>query len=704
MNKQNENIKQLSEQILEFLLDYKSKNPTFTFSLRQRNSAQNTEENRLANGQWFQGSDYIYVPLFNRGDNARKIKTIGFVVWINEQGGIGRNYLEISFKSGDYTDEEITFHKEIAHYAGVKLNDTNHGQKDYPTTDVWKNLENYITDFRDYALQLLKKLKIEDKYVISEQNFQKRLKKIEAFRKSLKGSGNNNTPHKNGNENGGENKKYPLNQILYGPPGTGKTYATKELAVKIANPEFELNSTVSELEQRLKISEEYKRLFNAGRIVFTTFHQSMSYEDFVEGIKPETLNNDVVYSVQPGIFKLMCEKAGIKSNSNFEEVLDRFKNDVINNQPYTIDTGRSKFDVFYYGNLTFRINPHESVHDNPNYPASIENLIKYYQTDSVEGIYNPSYIRGIINHLYDKYGLVKYNNVTASPDKNYVLIIDEINRGNVSSIFGELITLLEADKRIGAPEEIKLKLPYSKTDFGVPSNLYIIGTMNTADRSVEALDTALRRRFSFVEVMPQPSLLSPSALICDLFWKYKELGWNEEPYKTEEEKLFTFLGVSDDLRNQKEDIWAKMKDSGDRTDKEFFKHFDYSGFNLQLILETVNNRVEALLDRDHTIGHSYFIKVNDKASLVHAFKNCIIPLFQEYFYGDYEKINLVLGDGFIYKDTKNTVTFAGNNFNSGYGSTERYIFPELTEENIDSAIKKLLNKQESVQVDEAAEG
>lgn len=417
----------------------------------------------------------------------------------------------------------------------------------------------------------------------------------------------------------------PLNQILYGPPGTGKTYATKELAVKIANPGFQVATTLNEAEQRLEISREYQRLFDAGQIVFTTFHQSMSYEDFVEGIKPETLNNDVVYNVQPGLFKLMCEKASIKSNSNFEDVLEHFKEDVMS-KPATIETGRSKFDVFYYGSVTFRINPHDSAYENPNYPASIENLLKYYQTDSLKGIYNPSYIRGIINHLYDKYGLVKYNNVTESPDKNYVLIIDEINRGNVSAIFGELITLLEADKRIGAPEEISLKLPYSKTDFGVPSNLYIIGTMNTADRSVEALDTALRRRFSFVEVMPNHNIL----------------------------------------------------------DREV------EGFNLKNILKTINNRVEALLDRDHTIGHSYFIKVNDKASLVHAFKNCIIPLLQEYFYGDYEKINLVLGDGFIEQASGDSIIFAGKK-NYGLSIAPKYNFIELTEDTITDAINQMLN-------------
>ncbi|MDN3707603.1 AAA family ATPase [Myroides ceti] len=421
-------------------------------------------------------------------------------------------------------------------------------------------------------------------------------------------------------------KKHPLNQILYGPPGTGKTYATKELAIKIANPDFKFDKTLTDEEQRKKITDEYKRLTETGQIVFTTFHQSMSYEDFVEGIKPETLNNDVVYSTQPGLFKLLCEKAGIKSNSNFEEVLKRFKDDVTNNQPFTIHTNRSKFDVSYLGGVTFRINPHESTNDNPNYPASIENLLKFYQTESIEGIYNPSYIRGIVNHLYEKYGLIKYNTVSESPDKNHVLIIDEINRGNVSAIFGELITLLEPDKRIGATEEIKLKLPYSKNDFGVPANIYIIGTMNTADRSVEALDTALRRRFSFVEIIPDYSRI-------------------------------------------------------DKTDIE--------GINLGLLLETINDRIEALLDRDHTIGHSYFLKVKDKAALAHTFKNCIIPLLQEYFYGDYEKINLVLGDGFIRINENSNIEFAGNNPYPGYADKPKYVFPELNENNIVGAIEAL---------------
>ncbi|WP_210490340.1 AAA family ATPase [Rufibacter aurantiacus] len=256
------------------------------------------------------------------------------------------------------------------------------------------------------------------------------------------------------------------NIILYGPPGTGKTYELKNKIFK-----HFINKVTGE--------KNYD---------FTTFHQSLSYEDFIEGIKPETHNNSdkITYKVKPGIFRKIAEKA------------------------------------------------------------------------------------------------------TSDPNQKYAIFIDEINRGNVSSVFGELITLIEDDKRSGTVNELSCTLPYSNIEFSVPQNLYIIGTMNTADRSVEALDTALRRRFSFKEMLPQPNAIK--------------------------------------------------------------NHPDLD-VDLPKLLTIINARLEKLLDRDHQIGHSYLINIPESTEpfqeLKKVFANKILPLLQEYFYGNYNKIGAVLGSSFV---------------------------------------------------------
>ena len=377
----------------------------------------------------------------------------------------------------------------------------------------------------------------------------------------------------------------PLNQILFGAPGTGKTYHTKKMAVEIINGKKERN--------REEINEEYEELIEAGQIVFTTFHQSLSYEDFIEGIKPETIDGNVTYEVKDGIFKSICKNAFSKeiTSDNFEVVyqklLDEIDNSVDNKLVLETLVHAKEFTIYKNSknNIRFHSNTEKA------YEAVIKKEVLEHYLKTGEVLDWAPYTKSVANYIIEKYNYIQNEVIEPKP---HVLIIDEINRGNVSAIFGELITLLEEDKRKGNPEHTEIVLPYSGKKFSVPNNVYIIGTMNTADRSVEALDTALRRRFSFVEMQPKPDILSKVGNV-----------------------------------------------------------------DLSKLLETINKRIEVLIDKDHQIGHSYFIGIQDLEDLRRTFKDKIIPLLEEYFYGDFGKIGLVLGGEFI-KLAENQVAFPEN--------------------------------------------
>lgn len=470
-------------------------------------------------------------------------------------------------------------------------------------------------------------------------------------------------------------KPQPLNQILYGPPGTGKTYHTITKSIQIINPDFDLT------QNREEIKKEFNRLVENGQVQFVTFHQSMNYEDFVEGIKPyvEEVEEDekpqVLYEVQDGIFKEITLKASLKEVHKTQSInwdkADYYKlslggkqrphihNYCIENNFISIGYGGSK-DLSVLKHITnwedfkvefAKINPKEveqtKYHIQAAYTflkmkkgdvivVSRGNLIidaigvvegDYFfdENQSIEYVhfrpvkwlatnmnYKPDYFLNKVKisqmTIYEFYKrnikveafseMFGGEEIEKVEPKKHVLIIDEINRGNVSQIFGELITLIEEDKRIGKSEELYVTLPYSKEKFGVPSNLYIIGTMNTADRSVEAIDTALRRRFSFEEMPPRYDL---------------------------EGLQYTINGIQ---------AWE--------------------------ILKTINARIESLIDRDHAIGHAYFLNKNEEAIMDSFYRN-IIPLLQEYFFGDYGKIGLVLGKGFV-RVKDETVKFAHFNY------------------------------------------
>lgn len=426
-----------------------------------------------------------------------------------------------------------------------------------------------------------------------------------------------------------ENRQvYPLNQILYGPPGTGKTYNTVNKAIEIIENRF-----VADNEDREDLKEKFEEYKKAGQIEFITFHQSYGYEEFVEGIKAETKDGEIQYDIKAGIFKKLSNKA----KENFEnskkapeelaqektqrQKLDMFLNDSLEDEREFLKTKGGKFKIIALDENEIKVHTEDSNYSNQEITLKIDEFLeiikaqKLFDTSrqmarEVFNIDNQRQKDTYYLSLHKEFAKENFENIEDKSDtfkeeiKNFVLIIDEINRGNISKIFGELITLIEDSKRIGGDEELKITLPYSSESFGVPNNLYIIGTMNTADRSIAPIDTALRRRFIFEEMRPKPELLSN----------------------------------------------------------------DISGIDLQKLLEAINARIEYLYDRDHTIGHSYLMDVGTLDDLRFAFKNKIIPLLAEYFYEDFENINLVLNDNSFIK-SKDNANYLSNITNRLSGKT-----------------------------------
>lgn len=470
---------------------------------------------------------------------------------------------------------------------------------------------------------------------------------------------------------------HDLNTILYGPPGTGKTFhsVTHAVAIIEQRPVEQVRTECDDETGRKNVRARFEQYTANGQVQSVTFHQSFTYEDFVEGIKPDVIGTDaqaqVTYNVKDGVFKQMCAAASSAEKLQREsghahplipgEVLEKAAFWKASIGYYTDPEDDAIYDycmandVFAMGwgegvdmqdAKTVEDLEHKLRENSVSTEGRVLTFLKYLRLQMKEGdvvlvsegnetiraigivngpyfmdasvpirfkqfrkvrwiykdislpvrsVYGNAFAQGTLWQL--KSHLMRLDQFKAAPaagpnnDQRFVLLIDEINRGNIAGIFGELITLIERDKRSGMSESAKVRLPYSKTeDFSVPSNLYIIGTMNTADRSVEALDTALRRRFSFVEMPSRPELVQQPA-----------------------------------------------------------------GFAIELqpLLAAINGRIERLLDKDHHIGHSYFMGIHRADDPEHAlrlvFKNKVLPLLEEYFYGDPRKLGAVLGPQWVKK-------------------------------------------------------
>jgi 5-methylcytosine-specific restriction protein B len=451
----------------------------------------------------------------------------------------------------------------------------------------------------------------------------------------------------------------PINRILFGPPGTGKTYRTVDEALRILDAPFlAANAT-----NRAKLKKRFDNLLQSGLIRFVTFHQSFSYEDFVEGIRADIDETTKVlrYEIEDGVFKQICEAArsrtvaetgsgidiagrriwkislgdanteghifdecmkksialmgfgsgaDLKGVSTRQDIVERVR--AANEDSKNTDYAITALDLFVLrvkvgdlmvvtnGNLKFRA---IGVVTGEYRNLAGEGDEHYVQSRPVRWLrqYDPprpfaelmenrfsqmtiyELRAGSIN-LERLAALLVPEQTQAHEPEARVLIIDEINRGNISRIFGELITLIEASKREGCAEAISVTLPYSKERFSVPRNVHLIGTMNTADRSLAGLDVALRRRFEFVEMLPDVEALAGVVV---------------------------------------------------------------AGVPVDTLLSTMNRRIEVLLGRDYMLGHAYFMGLKESPSLdtlADVFRRQVLPLLQEYFFEDWQKIAWVFND------------------------------------------------------------
>jgi 5-methylcytosine-specific restriction protein B len=429
-----------------------------------------------------------------------------------------------------------------------------------------------------------------------------------------------------------------LNRILYGPPGTGKTYRTVSEALRIIEDTAEPDGDYAAQKKR------FDALRREGRIAFVTFHQSFSYEDFIEGIRADTIEGQLSYSVRDGVFKKMAISAMYRppvplerqAEPDFDDVFEAFLKKVGNELPYQLQSAsggellvqsindadtlrvthagrtavygvtRNRLKALYEAYPTqaalaqkSTVNAITEVIGGANstvYWGALKRLLQF-RDDSRQKL-TPAPEEKLSPVELTEYEQIKrrvLGDDTLAPNgKRYVLIIDEINRGNMSRVFGELITLIEPAKRAGRFETAEVQLPYSGDRFSVPSNLYLIGTMNTADRSLAVVDTALRRRFDFIEMIPDPDAL-------------------------------------------KQDV--------------------VQGVKIKLMLRAINMRIEHLYDREHTIGHSFFMGLTARSTLSDLaliFKNNVLPLLEEYFFEDWEKIDKILGKSRVYEPQSTT--------------------------------------------------
>lgn len=572
------------QRILDAAIEYKETHPEFTFNLRTGDIA---GQDRLKKGYWFTGSNYLFFAPFKPNDQHNKTKSIGFVIKFRHNGESLRSYLEVVF--GALRPESLGgLHKKIVDSLGGFTALTPHRyQRTYEIANPLEAFQRFLNIDLPLIRGLIDKSGHSKEFVVPEQQFQAMFETIKAVPSSTP------RPKVDGKakpEPAPSPSDVPINLILYGPPGTGKTYWLKEKFKEytdepgVVDHETWMQELLSGYGWRPVLAAAMADLDGNLRVPQIAAHGWLRGKAIQRGRAPgrisQTLwaylqehtppsNANVAYKGrrEPYIFDKL--KTGEwRLQKDWQEV------DSESAELYaalTKGSAAAAGPVKRYRMATF--------HPSYSYEDFIRGIRPVLSEDSGDAQFR--LVDGIFKRICDE--------ARANPSKRYALFIDEINRANIAKVFGELITLIEPDKRARYDSEGTLvsglvaQLPGGDPEvedepFGVPANLDIYGTMNTADRSIALLDIALRRRFKFQEMLP----------------KYDTLSSNT------------------------------------------------AGINLAELLRRLNDRLEYLLDRDHTIGHAYLIKAHSLDAVRDVFSSQIIPLLQEYFFDDLERLASVV--------------------------------------------------------------
>lgn len=580
----------LHEELLKVALAWHKEHPEFTFSVRKRDI---TGQNRLQSGYWFQGGDgYLFFSPFKLGDSNNKTKTIGLVFHIGKDAKMKGAYTEIVY-GGVKTPELRAVHERLLEALGETPSDTNmKRQIDMPVLSVLGAFHYFVNNVYPKAMEAIEQAGLQSSFLIPQDEFESSLARLPRG-----GAASSSTqaslavaPGQSGTA---------VNVVYYGPPGTGKTQVYEGLK---SNP---LYSTVTTL---LSESERLEHRVQSAR--------------WLAVITAALLNLGGIARV-PELLKHPIVKAAAKVRGRSQNMSQTLWVALQKHAPpdsktvfYTSRSGAVLFDKDE--DSTWRLLPSWREAD-PELADAVDAIIStdglpepisaqarltfvtfhpsYSYEDFVEGIRpvpseddEDSVAFRVTSGVFTEI----CREAHANPGVRHAIFIDEVNRANLAKVLGELITLIEPSKRVtagsapGSGKGLWVRMPMSRDLFGVPDNLDIYATMNTADRSIALMDIALRRRFQFIETPPKPEVIEGA------------------------------------------DGNGGIEADGERVD-------------LPLLLRTINSRIEYLLDRDHCIGHAYLLEVKSIADLRACFRDRIIPLLQEYFFEDWGRIRRVLG-------------------------------------------------------------